>query len=91
MGSREAMAGAVFGAFVMAVVAIAFTWFTSGPDHQGWAHSAIALGLLAAIFGAAAGALGGLLVRVSRPPSRRSPYTSRRDRNRRDKRRRSRG
>jgi NhaP-type Na+/H+ or K+/H+ antiporter len=86
MGSREAVSGAVFGAFAMVVVSIAFAWFTSGPDHQDWTHSAIALAPFAALFGAAAGAVGGLLLRVTRPPARRSPYTTRRDRDRREKR-----
>ncbi|HET6987407.1 MAG TPA: hypothetical protein VFI00_12360 [Kribbella sp.] len=89
MGSREAVSGAVFGAFVMVVVAIVFAWFTSGPDHQDWTHSAIALSPFAAIFGAAAGAVGGLLLRVTRPPARRSPYTNRRDRSRPEKRKRN--
>jgi ribose/xylose/arabinose/galactoside ABC-type transport system permease subunit len=87
MGSREAVSGAVFGAFVMAVVSVAFAWFASGPDHQDWSRSAIALTPFAALFGAAAGAVGGLLLRVTRPPARRSPYTTRRDRDRREKRR----
>ena len=76
------MTGAVFGAFVMVAVAIVFAWVTSGPDHQDWTHAAVAMGPVAAIFGAAAGAVGGLLLRVTRPPSRRSQYTSRRDRSR---------
>jgi ribose/xylose/arabinose/galactoside ABC-type transport system permease subunit len=83
MGSREAVSGAVFGAFVMVVVSVVLAWFTSGPDHTGWTHSAIALSPFAALFGAAAGAVGGLLLRVTRPPARRTPYTSRRDREKR--------
>ena len=86
MGSREAVSGAVFGAFAMVVVSIAFAWFTSGPDHQDWSHSAIALAPFAALFGAAAGAVGGLLLRVTRPPAQRSPYTTRRDREKRKRR-----
>ena len=83
MGSREAVSGAVFGAFVMVVVSVVLAWFTGGPDHTGWTHSAIALSPFAALFGAAAGAVGGLLLRVTRPPARRTPYTSRRDREKR--------
>ena len=89
MGSREAVSGAVFGAFVMVVVSVAFAWFTTGPDHTDWTHSAIALSPFAALFGAAAGAVAGLLLRITRPPARRSPYTTRQDRSdrsRRDKR-----
>jgi len=88
MGSREAVGGAVFGAFAMVVVTVVFAWFTSGPDHEDWIHSAVALGPFAVIFGVAAGAVGGLLLRVTRPPAHRFPYTGRRRRSRHDKRKR---
>ena len=89
MGSREAVSGAVFGAVGLGVVSVAVAWFTSGPHHPHWTPSAIALSPFAALFGAAAGAVAGLLLRITRPPARRSPYTTRQDRSdrsRRDKR-----
>ena len=70
MGSREAIAGAFFGALAMVAVSVVFAWLTSGPAHEDWSHSAIALTPFAALFGAAAGAVTGLLVRVTRPASR---------------------
>ena len=70
MGSREAVAGAFFGAVAMVVVSVVFAWLTSGPAHEDWSHSAVALPPFAALFGAAAGAVGGLL--GPRHPSRES-------------------
>jgi NhaP-type Na+/H+ or K+/H+ antiporter len=84
MGSRETLSGAVFGAFAMVVVSIALAWFTSGPDHQDWTHSAIALTPFAALFGAAAGAVGGLLLRITRPPAQRSPHPTRHEKRKRN-------
>ena len=76
MGTREAISGAVFGAFVMVAVSLVFAWVATGPDHQDWSRMAIAMAPFAAVFGALAGAVGGLLVRVTRPHSRRTSEQS---------------
>jgi ribose/xylose/arabinose/galactoside ABC-type transport system permease subunit len=83
MGSREAVAGAVFGAFAMVAVSVVFAWLTSGPDHEDWSHAAIAMSPFAALFGGAAGATCGLLVRVTRPRSSRQTEPQSRNRKRR--------
>jgi hypothetical protein len=80
VGSREAVAGAFFGAVVMVAVSVVFARLAGGPGDEDWTHSAVLLAPFAAIFGAVAGAVGGLILRVTRPPARRSPYSSRTDR-----------